>query len=58
MSSPFAALALLREHRQVPAERFGVTSLAWFNSVARHTARLDRNVYVLVVFDASAFVHL
>lgn len=45
------ALTLLREHKPVLAQRFGVQRLALFGSVARNTARADSDVDVLVGFD-------
>jgi len=47
-------LDLLAAHRPVLAERFGVTKLALFGSVARGTARADSDVDVLVDFDGPA----
>ena len=44
------ALALLGEHKPVLAQRFGVTRLALFGSVARGTAKEDSDVDVLVAF--------
>jgi uncharacterized protein len=44
-------LALLTQHRPVLAERFGVTGLALFGSVARGTAGPDSDVDVLARFD-------
>ncbi len=48
------ALDLLAAHRPVLAERFGVTKLALFGSVARGTARADSDVDLLVQFDGPA----
>lgn len=45
---------LLTQHRPVLAERFGVSRLALFGSVARDTARPDSDVDVLVEFDGPA----
>jgi predicted nucleotidyltransferase len=45
---------LLRQHRPVLAERFGVTRLALFGSAARGTARPDSDVDLLVDFDGPA----
>ncbi len=47
-------ISLLTEHRPVLAQRFGVTKLALFGSVARGTARADSDVDVLVDFDGPA----
>ena len=44
-------LSLLAEHKPVLAERFGVSRLALFGSVARGTARPDSDVDVLVAFE-------
>lgn len=44
-------LALLGEHKPVLAERFGVTRLALFGSVARGTAQPGSDLDVLVDFD-------
>jgi predicted nucleotidyltransferase len=49
-----AALALLNLHKPVLAERFGVTKLALFGSVARGTAGADSDVDVLVDFEGPA----
>ena len=48
------ALQLLKEHRPVLAERFGVVRLALFGSTARDTARPDSDVDLLVAFDGPA----
>ncbi len=48
------ALDLLAAHRPVLVERFGVTKLALFGSVARGTARADSDVDLLVQFDGPA----
>ena len=42
------ALALLREHKPVLAERYGVGELALFGSTARDEARPDSDIDVLV----------
>lgn len=47
-------LALLGEHKPVLAERFGVTRLALFGSVARGTAGAQSDVDLLVEFDGPA----
>ena len=47
-------LSLLREHKPVLAQRFGVQRLALFGSMARDTARADSDVDVLVAFDGPA----
>ena len=44
-------LALLREHKPVMAERFGVLELALFGSTIRDEARPDSDVDILVRFD-------
>lgn len=48
------ALALLSEHQNVLAERFGVTRLALFGSTARDTADAASDVDILVDFDGPA----
>lgn len=48
------ALDLLREHKAVLAERYGVCRLALFGSTARGAAREDSDVDVLVTFDGPA----
>ena len=48
------ALRMLREHKPVLQQRFGVTKLALFGSLARDTARDDSDVDVLVAFDGPA----
>lgn len=48
------ALTLLKAHKAVLAERFGVARLALFGSTARGTARPDSDVDVLVAFDGPA----
>ena len=45
------AIILLREHKPVLAERFGVTELALFGSFARDQATDRSDVDVLVEFD-------
>jgi hypothetical protein len=47
-------LSTLRTHMPVLQERFGVTRLALFGSVARDAARPDSDVDVLVSFDGPA----
>jgi uncharacterized protein len=47
-------LALLTQHRPVLAERFGVTRLALFGSVARGTSAEGSDVDLLVDFDGVA----
>jgi uncharacterized protein len=47
-------LQLLAQHRPVLAQRFGVTRLALFGSMARGAARPDSDVDVLVAFDGPA----
>ena len=44
-------LALLREHKPVLAERFGVVEIAVFGSTIRDEARPDGDVDILVNFD-------
>ena len=46
--SKFEVLALLREHKPVLAERFGVGELALFGSTVRDEARLDSDIDILV----------
>jgi hypothetical protein len=41
-------LALLREHKPVLAERFGVGELALFGSTARDEARPDSDIDILI----------
>ncbi len=48
------AVALLGEHKPVLAQRFGVTKLTLFGSVARDTARPDSDIDLLVEFDGPA----
>ena len=45
---------MLAEHKPVLAQRFGVTRLALFGSVARGTAQADSDVDVLVDFGGPA----
>ena len=47
-------LALLRAHKKIPAERFGVIHLALFGSFARNRADEDSDVDLLVRFDGRA----
>ena len=49
-----ATLHLLKAHKPVLAERFGVARLALFGSTARDTAGPDSDVDVLVGFDGPA----
>ena len=49
-----AALTLLKAHKPVLAEHFGVARLALFGSNARDTAGPDSDVDVLVAFDGPA----
>ena len=44
-------LAMLRKHKPVLAERFGVLELALFGSTVRDEARPDSDVDILVSFD-------
>jgi uncharacterized protein len=48
------ALKLLGQHKPVLAQRFGVTRLALFGSVARGKARPGSDIDVLVGFDGPA----
>lgn len=48
------ALQLLAQHKAVLTQRFGVTDLALFGSIARDTARPDSDVDILVAFDGPA----
>ena len=48
------ALQLLKAHRAVLAERFGVARLALFGSTARDAAGPNSDVDVLVAFDGPA----
>lgn len=45
-------LAVLREHKPVLAERFGVVELALFGSTARDEARPESDVDILVSLDS------
>lgn len=47
-------LSTLRNHKPALQERFGVTRLALFGSVARDAERPDSDVDVLVSFDGPA----
>ena len=47
-------LELLKEHKAVLAERFGVTRLALFGSTARDEATVSSDVDILVAFDGPA----
>lgn len=47
-------LQLLTEHKELLAQRFGVTSLALFGSTVRDDAREDSDVDILVDFDGPA----
>ena len=47
-------LQILREHKPVLRERFGVTSLSLFGSFARDEGRDDSDVDVLVGYDGPA----
>ena len=44
-------LGLLQEHKAVLAQRFGVSTLALFGSVARDQAKDNSDVDILVSFD-------
>ena len=44
-------LALLRRHKAVLAERYGVVELALFGSIVRDEARPDSDIDILVSFD-------
>ena len=48
------ALKLLREHKPVLVERFGVRSFALFGSTVRNQARTDSDIDILVSFDGPA----
>ena len=48
------ALNLLGQHRHTLAQRFGVSKLALFGSVARGTARAGSDIDVLVKFEGTA----
>ena len=47
-------LKLLREHKPVLVERFGVTSLALFGSTVRNQAEDGSDIDILVGFDGPA----
>ena len=47
------ALTLLRAHKAVLADRFGVNSLALFGSTARDQAREDSDIDILVDFEGA-----
>lgn len=47
-------LRLLREHKQILAERFGVTGLAVFGSFARDQATEGSDIDILVTFNGPA----
>ncbi len=47
-------LAVLREHKDVLRERFGVTELALFGSTLRDEARPDSDIDILVSFEEQA----
>lgn len=47
-------LELLREHKPVLVEQFGVTSLALFGSTVRDQAEDDSDIDILVSFDGPA----
>ena len=47
-------LHILREHRAILEQRFGVTGLALFGSTVRDTAREDSDIDILVAFDGPA----
>lgn len=46
-------LALLRTHKATLAQRFGITRLALFGSLARDQATDDSDIDILVQFDGS-----
>jgi uncharacterized protein len=48
------AVQLLRSHKATLAERFGVTDLALFGSMARGEAREGSDLDILVAFDGPA----
>jgi len=45
---------LLKAHKAILEERFGVTDLAWFGSMARGQALEGSDVDILVAFDGPA----
>ena len=47
-------LDLLRTHKQILADRFGVTDLALFGSFARDEATEDSDLDILIKFDGPA----
>ncbi len=47
-------LKLLSESKPILAERYGITDLALFGSVARDVAQLNSDVDILVAFDGPA----
>ena len=51
---PQQVLNVLAEHKQFLAERYGITRLALFGSVARGTSVADSDIDVLVAFDGPA----
>jgi predicted nucleotidyltransferase len=50
-------LSLLRQHRPLLRERYGVTTLRVFGSMARGTATPASDLDLLVRFDAPATAH-
>lgn len=47
-------LQVLAQHKQILAERYGLTEMALFGSTARGTARADSDIDLLVKFDGPA----
>lgn len=47
-------LTLLRAHKAILSQRFGVTELALFGSVARNQVSEDSDIDILVCFDGPA----
>ena len=47
-------LALLTQHKSVLVQRFGVTDLALFGSMARNAVGADSDIDILVSFDGPA----
>jgi predicted nucleotidyltransferase len=47
-------VTLLNQHKAILSDRFGVTDLALFGSMARNTAGGDSDIDILVSFDGPA----